>query len=900
MISRVGLFGLREHLFQLVMPLLVAGFVFLCAVVGVLGLANGVAYDLMVSVDRTQSRQETSVILVEVPGEVAFAEAADWQRVIGSLRENGARGVVFLQDPRAADGFYRDAAAWGRVTLGLPAWVEQGQPPRWVVAPGPDLRERAGLGTALVARPQPDHGIVRRGVTRVEVDGRDLATVQQAAREWLAEAAAPLPPSFLINFKPAPAVFGRLAPQRVAAGDIVAEFIRDRVVLIGSSPAPHGARYSVPLRTDGGGLTGLEVQGYATHSVLSESWIREPGLAVHALLLVLFALAAAGLCRLLLRFARSWLLLGLLMLGVLVTWLGYRFADVAFPAADLALVAVLVFFLYRRFRDINRDLVLEDLILGTSTRIHERIFAETPRTTNEQWAQITTMITQLLRLKRTIFLEANRDEPRVREVVALGCSLDDIGEMRRDYRRYPYTEALKARGMISLDDRAFLKPSGEPERQFMAPLIFAGDVQGFWCLTLDPGETEMLVERKTAIRTFAEQIAELLHHAYQRQRLVEAGEADERDVTLLDERSPLEIQLSKVVHMLERRHVLFENVLRRLSTATIVYNLFGHVLHVNPRMAELLEETGFRPYDRTALDFIMEISGTPEDRARQFLRYVILDHGLVTLPVRIGDADKRYILGIHTLVHSDEADEDQLNFEALGVMFELVDVSTLDTQFQTKETLSEFLNSNLRNHFEALHLAGGILANPNAGNPQREFALSKMVSTLKQTTTTMQRIQEYLDRPTESVHFEAYPMSPLEALEQAVERAADKAAARRIELRLSVPQMCGLCIAGGEALGEGLDGLLDLLIEDGEEESSVIVHLSEDEQQFRITLSNDGFGIPDERLQEYLVADEAHVSEEFRRIRGLMNMMSYWKAGMQLHSAAGEGYRAELHLQRVT
>lgn len=901
MVSKVGLFGLRESVFQLVMPVLVSILVIVFSLPGAFSLPNDAGYDFMVSLDRTQARQETSVILVELPGETADSDPVDWQSVLRTLREQGARGVIFLEDPEADREFYRAAADWGRVVLGVAAWFEPGQPPRWAAARSPDLRERAAVDVALVPRPQSVHGIVRRGHTSVEIDGTPRRTIHNVAASWVSPARQPLPdPGFLINFKPAPTVFGRLTPGRIAEGGIVAEFIRDRVVLVGTVPPPQAPLYSVPIRTGWGGLNGLEVEAYALHSVLSGSWIREPGWITRALLLAGFALVSALLCRVLLHAAGSWLLLGLAGLSVLVTWLAYRFLNMALPISDLVVASALVFFLYRRFRDVTRDQVLEDLILGTSTRIHERIFSESPRTTDEQWAQITTMITQLLHLKRTIFLEANRDEPRVREVVALGCSLEDISEMRRDYRRYPYTEALRVRGMIGLEDRAFLKPSEEPEKQFMAPLIFAGEVQGFWCLTLDPGDTEMLVERKTAIRTFAEQIAELLHHAYQKQRLIEAGETVEQDVTLLDERSPLEVQLSKVVHMLERRHVLFENVLARLSTATIVYNLFGQVLHVNPGMAKLLEEVGFRPYERTALDFIMEVSETPEDRARQFLRYIILDHGLVTLPVRIGAAEKRYILGIHTLVHSDEVDEDQLNFEALGIMFELVDVSALDTQFQVKETLSEFLNSNLRNHFEALHLAGAILANPNAQKQQREFALSKMASTLNQTSDTMQRVQDFLDKPTESVHFEAYPLSPLDFLEQAVERATATAEQHRVELVLEVPQLAGLCMAGAEAMAEGLDGLFTLLIEDAEEETAVVVRMVEKEGGFLVTVVNQGFGIPDERLQEYLAADEAQVSEEFRRIRGLMNMMPYWKGHMELHCSAGEGYRAELHLVRVT
>ena len=89
------------------------------------------------------------------------------------------------------------------------------------------------------------------------------------------------------------------------------------------------------------------------------------------------------------------------------------------------------------------------------------------------WDPIIQLISQQLDLEKSIFLARKEDDHRVVEIRAINCNLDDIQEMRRDYKRTPYSKALKSLGVVQIT-RPFFTHIKEGEIEFMAPLVYAG------------------------------------------------------------------------------------------------------------------------------------------------------------------------------------------------------------------------------------------------------------------------------------------------------------------------------------------------------------------------------------------------------------------------------------------
>ena len=84
-------------------------------------------------------------------------------------------------------------------------------------------------------------------------------------------------------------------------------------------------------------------------------------------------------------------------------------------------------------------------------------------------------------------------------------------EQRRDYQRAPYSDAIKASGVV-LVTRPFFKQLTESERQYITPLMYAGDIRGFWALTVStqPDFDEQAFCHN--VNAFAKQVGELLFH----------------------------------------------------------------------------------------------------------------------------------------------------------------------------------------------------------------------------------------------------------------------------------------------------------------------------------------------------------------------------------------------------
>ena len=153
----------------------------------------------------------------------------------------------------------------------------------------------------------------------------------------------------------------------------------------------------------------------------------------------------------------------------------------------MVVAQLLMLWLFIRFKLMRDDQEMRRIVLQQMARLQEYILPPDFYELDEHWAQVISFIDQTLNLNRVIFLEKVKGDHRVREVQALRCSLQDIDERRRDYERVPYSDAIAEGGPVRLERRLFFKGPGDGSaEQYLVPLVFGGEVQGFWAFDVDP------------------------------------------------------------------------------------------------------------------------------------------------------------------------------------------------------------------------------------------------------------------------------------------------------------------------------------------------------------------------------------------------------------------------------
>jgi len=253
---------------------------------------------------------------------------------------------------------------------------------------------------------------------------------------------------------------------------------------------------------------------------------------------------------------------------------------------------------------------------------------------DEHWARVITFVDQTLNLNRVILLERVEGDHRVREVQALRCSLQDIDERRRDFERAPYSDAIAEGGPIVLQQRLFFSESSEsPHDQYMVPLLFGGEVQGFWAFDVDPTVADSADNFLGTIRNFAGQIAELLYH---RHRWMEQHDAQKKILPRffrLDVAKGSSQKIGELLELLDNRLIALQAVFDGLATAAIQYDLFGRVVQLNDSMEAFMRQQNLPGYELTALDFLTTLTNMPPNEARGLLRRVVADRNDFLIPV---------------------------------------------------------------------------------------------------------------------------------------------------------------------------------------------------------------------------------------------------------------------------
>jgi hypothetical protein len=880
-------------------PLLAPGLVWLMSLTGLLDAVSGGSYDLLMRLCARWSRESPRVVLLELDLRRGVAESA-YRQALDVLESLGTRKTVFtFLPPDVSADFYADAVRRG-VVFGWPIVPDPDDPEQSRLAERPAGAELPEGSFGVVAVPPGPGAVKRRAPARFSVGRQRHLALEMAVAASLG---GPLPPptveTYLVSFSGGPGSLPAVSLDRLLAGGLVSELVQGRTALVGPVPGPPALGLHTPASSGSHTMSLLEFQGHALDTLLSERIPRTTGPLAALLLLALLTLPTLLLYqRLEVRLA-SWLTLALLALHGLLAALLAVSLRIFIPVVELMLAQGLLFVLALRGKALLTSQAIDALLQHLSARLRERLWPTSFYLSSEHWSQVINMVNQTLDLRRVIFLERVQADHRVREIEALNCSLADIDEKRRDYERTPYSTAIEAQRPIQV--KGYLKRDETDEQQYLVPLAFAGEILGFWAFGVEPARAAAIPQFESVVRDFADQIGELLYH---RQRVYREQASGSPLLRLLRLQRELELYraLGRTVALVERRLGRVEGLLDDLSTAAIMYDLFGRVLEANARMLELLRAEGLAPYGMTALDLVAALTGHAPAQCRAFLRQVIIEKASVSLPVALS-AGRSFALSLRALNAGDRQGdlEEAAPFQLTGILCELVDTTSLTRLYDVKAHLMQSLGVQLRSDLVALERAASRLAAGELTGQEHSEAAARFHERAVAALATVDECQQYLGQNTDAAGSERFPVDPTSPLERALEGLQPSARVRGLSFERPDPTLLSPVYASPTRLEDVFGSVLGHLAEDALGGTAMRIQVEEDESWVTFSFGNRGFGMPNERFQAWLFSDQnGGGSDAARRLRTAVRWVQDWGGTVEAESEVGCGTSIRLRLQRFS
>ncbi len=882
---------------------------------------DGLAYDTCLRLGWSAGSAPAAVLLLEWDEKIVADKPEVYPRILTALAALGAEQVVFTFWPENAPSFFHDQAArQGNVLFGRPLLPDAEDPDVWKLAALPGVGA-ASIPWGVVHRPPVERGVARRqyatfpptlpllhqgGGSRFSLSplvGEEQGSAEShlnlelaAARRRLADPSQLPADTYYVGFRGGPGSLPHVPLQDLLAERLVPELVQGRTVLVGKTTDLAASGFFTPFTPNGPPMSLLEFQGQALDSLLLDRAIQSLAPAPRLLLLILATSLSALLCHGL--DCRLALVVGALLLAasVVVTVLSLVIACRWLPLVGLVAGQVLCLFTVLGQKAIDAHKAARQLLLSVSASLPERTQPANFYHAPDPWPLVVNLVTQTLDLNRFLFLETVEGSWYLREAAACNGTALDLQERRRDYRRDPYQIALRVQGPVRLDPERRLFPAGGPheEHHYLIPLVLAGKVLGFWALAVAPEHAVPPASFEPLLRDYARQIAEQLYH--RRFLAAEARRPWWRCLAQSGGEEPHDA-LGRTVRQLERRVQRGDRVFAESSTPTIIYDLFGQVREVNAAMLAHLREVRLAA-DLRPGELVAALTGKGLPFARQCLRYVLHEKQGLALPVQPSHLGAHFLLRLYPLrAGKEEGLHEPAPFNLQAICCELADRTAEARLHQIKEQLTGRVSVHLRNDLAAVELSASMLGEDGLSAPEREEMSQLLHGKVGQVVETLARFQEYLalDVPAET---DRLPVDALGCLQAALQAVDAQLKGQALECQVTKPDLLSYVLAAPEHLRQFLEYVLVYLIRDTRPGGRILVRVEETESAVLVAFVNSGFGLANGRLREYLLGEEALVSEEFKHLRAGARLVRAWGGAVEADSTPGEGTSLRMVLPR--
>ncbi|MCK5877032.1 MAG: HAMP domain-containing histidine kinase, partial [Candidatus Marithrix sp.] len=473
--------------------------------------------------------------------------------------------------------------------------------------------------------------------------------------------------------------------------------------------------------------------------------------------------------------------------------------------------------------------------------------------TDKYWLQVVTLLHDILKPERLIILDCKLGLNYAKEIGALNCSLQDIN--KQFYQQDSVQEIIKSN---------FLQPVNTDEEQSLIPLFFDKKLQGILLLAIK----KMQLNNEATTKNFTNQIAEALYHRHQ---FLESSE----------------IELGKTA--LKRRLSMLENIMDDSDTATILYDVFGMAVQVNQSMRALAQIFGLKPQTTSALDFFTAVGKTDTKTVKQHFCDMFLKQNKIVQKIKLSGVIERYfILNMQVFHYFDkDLNEDMQQ----GILCQLVDITKMKLQSTLKEQIAEQLIFQFRNDMQSILTASQLLTDNQIVEAEKNTAAKILQNKINNYMQTLAQAEKQLnikidEDPTKVT---TYPINAKAPILDAMENISEEATKQQVKLTVNLPDLVSLIFASQAELCWVIGSIFALLIEDAIAKTNIIIDVEERDHWVTYTFKNTGFGIPNERFQQYLFMKKLEVTDKFHDIRRAINIVRIWDGKLIAESQVGVG-----------
>lgn len=862
---------------------------------GILNPVDGALYDAFLRLCARTRPVDARVMLVVCEDSTSADETNTCRGLMDILRQKGASRIVFNFLPHSEEpSFYESAISKEDVSFGR-AVVESVETSSEITL-GPLPVDTEGLTDRLgvVWAAPPEGGIYRRQLTHLNLDGTLVPTLEWIVAGRRETGDEPVTgASYRVFFRGGAGSLPTLSANRVLQGELVRDLVDGMTVLIGRNETGPLHMMRTPGVDRNTKMSYLEYQGHALNTLIADRQIHDLNAVLTLALLTVIIAGSAMLQQSLgprLSLILTFLFIAVCSVGTYVVLL---FFHVWIHTGAFVLAWILLFLAIGQRKLLLVGEAAEKLTYNLAAFNRGLYSPEENKEEVDSWHRFTGFITHMLDIGSLVFLERKGDKFHLEEIVALHCSLRDIKERRRDFRRTPYTDAMKTRGPIRV--RNYLVSQDTKECQYLLSIQSGGQLFGFCAFSILEEDVQDIVDFEGLLANYSEEMGRLVNEQRELERLQKRTgllrriTASERFQTVLDslkgEILPMHARLQKIEFLMQRIHVSF-----------IIYDLFGRLHLANRPMVDTLTTRGLKPFNMSALDLIVSLTETSLSDARSVLRSVVMRRETHTMTVQFGSARSfNLLVGPLESPGTDDSGGGTA-FGLLGILFELTDTTELDRYFEMKAFLSEALGKRFRNDLTSIKLAAQLLAGVDIGPEERAGMLDIINGKIADSVTFLRNARDYLATDAGRMWDERFPVDAVLILESAIADLKAETDAKNVSVTVEKPAVSRLVYASRNGLKSVLSALLEFLLTDAMRDSAIHLALSEGPTKMTLHVSNRGYGMPNDTLQDYLSSKDSLASESMESLGEAIRLCEQWGGSLSMTSEVSVGTTAELNL----
>ncbi|NOU52450.1 hypothetical protein HG263_18155 [Pseudoalteromonas sp. JBTF-M23] len=526
--------------------------------------------------------------------------------------------------------------------------------------------------------------------------GIDIVFEPNATRcnGWLNTLFQPLQAKQLIDFSLPITSLPKFTSKRVLSGDLFSTQVNDKIIFISQLTNNYSHSLNAP------GLQSLAnpvyLYAYLAHNLDKQTLVSiVPNYVCMLTLLVLLFVLVACYQKCTLSFNLKLAVL-LSVTWLLISYFTVQYLQLLIPTIQLLISTWLAFLWVFFHSKWSEEQSLVRLVDDVEQRMFGRYLPKSIIENASPWEAIIKLINQQLSLEKSIFLARVEGDHRLREIHAVNCQLSDILELRRDYERSPYSDAIKELGVVKVS-RPFFKALGTNEFQYITPLMYAGDIRGFWALTIIQDKQFIEQAFKRNVNRFASQIGELLYHFRMYTAQQNANKQTITRALTLRLSEPLSKKVSSSVAAMEQKLSTLEHIVDKQHTASVAFNLFGQVMQLNNAFEQLAKRQNLLIFSMNSLDLLLSVSELSISEAKGKLRYLTLNKSEFKLLVIM--SERYYVLRVSSIDKTANSSESDTPFSVSGILFEFVDITELLSGLKIPNILLKQLTDNTdQNH----------------------------------------------------------------------------------------------------------------------------------------------------------------------------------------------------------